>query len=183
MTCLFFLAGNAHVGTFKLPNCADIAANVCLICLSVMTIVKVLALFWGHGRPSLVNFRHHGHGFTFRKWLPWLICLSWRQLGRFYILAILTHKHGCILLTLRFNMYCIIIWIILELMTILKILPYYMPNSFLFHWGTIICLDGSTVNVKNIIVMTSISEPYWHQLWEIRPRGGLLFLIYKDSLL
>ena len=73
-TYFFFPAGNTRMGTFKWPNCAVADANVCLICVFVMTIVRVFALFWGHGRPSLVNFRHHGLGFTLKKWLNWLIC-------------------------------------------------------------------------------------------------------------
>ena len=73
------LAGNVIEVTQSrdlfVPNCADAAANV-FFNLSVCYDKKVFASFWGHGRPSLVNFRHHGHGFTFKKWMPWLIRLS-----------------------------------------------------------------------------------------------------------
>ena len=49
------------MGKIKLRNCADVVANVCLICLFVMAIIGVFDPFWGHSNPSLENFRHCGN--------------------------------------------------------------------------------------------------------------------------
>ena len=55
----FFPEVNDHVGKFKCPNYANAAANVCLICMFVMAIVKVLFPFFGSRQAIIVQLRHH----------------------------------------------------------------------------------------------------------------------------
>ena len=53
------------------------AVNVCFICLFVMAIVRVFFPFLDQGKPSLVNFRHHGHRLNFKNGRIDYLDVSW----------------------------------------------------------------------------------------------------------
>ena len=67
MTYLFLPAGDTHVGTFKSPNCVDVAADVCLICLFVKT--------------TLLYLTHFGVKAAYQySWWPHLVIWDWTTL-------------------------------------------------------------------------------------------------------
>ena len=107
MTYLFLPEGNTHLGTFKWPNCVNVAADVCLICLFVMTTLLYLTLFgvkaahqyswWWHlviwdwtTLLTSINFRRtQRQPRHLQRCLPGQLgtskdvtCYCWRQVGR-----------------------------------------------------------------------------------------------------
>ena len=77
LTC-FFPEINDHVRKFKYPNCPDGTANICLICLFVMAIIRVLFQFFLSKQAIICQLPSPWPPLHLQKWPN---CVSRRQLG------------------------------------------------------------------------------------------------------